>query len=62
MAEKKRSALGLEDRRVRPFTTREGIQLGGLSRQISQPNFVHELIDLRLMVSRSIALRTLNYV
>ena len=39
------------DASVRPWSTRPGIQLRGISKQMSQPNFIHELVDLRLMTS-----------
>ena len=34
---------------MRPFTTMEGKRLRGLSKQMTQPNFLHELLDIRVM-------------
>ena len=46
---KKRAKLGLQDRSLRPHTAKVGITKGGIAVQLSQPNFVDELLDLRLM-------------
>ena len=42
----RRRLLGIEDRAIRPWTGRPSTQLRGFSRQLSQPNFIHELLDL----------------
>ncbi len=45
----KRQQLGLEDRSLRPWTGKPELKKRGISVQLSWPNFVDELLDLRLM-------------
>ena len=39
----------LQQPTARPFTAKEGIRLRGLTEQLSQPNFLHELLDITVM-------------
>ena len=45
----KRQELGLTDRSLKPWTTKPGVSLRGASKQMSAPNFVCELLDVRVM-------------
>ena len=41
--------LGVPDRTIKPWTSRPGVFIRGTSVQLTQPNFLHELIDCRFM-------------
>ena len=49
VTERKRQLLGV-DRSVRPWSARPGVVFRGISRQMSLPNFVFELADIRVMI------------
>jgi hypothetical protein len=49
VTERKRQLLGV-DRSVRPWSARPSVVFRGISRQMSLPNFVFELADIRVMI------------
>ena len=49
ICKKKRQQLKLPDPDIRPWTTREDVLMRGVAVQLSQPNFIHELLDIRLL-------------
>ena len=51
VTKKKREILNADDLSIRPWTARPGIRLRGLSKQLSHPNFLEELLDIRFMYS-----------
>ena len=51
VTEDKRRSLGLENRDAKPWTSRPEVRLRGFSRQLVSPNFLHELVDVRLMAA-----------
>ena len=44
----KRSKLGIQDRSIKPYTSRPEVHLRGLPRQIAEPNFQNETLDVRV--------------
>ena len=47
VTQRKREPLGQPE--LRPWTTKPGVHLRGTSQQKSTPNFLHELVDIRVM-------------
>ena len=44
----KRNKFGIPDRSQKPFTSRAGVQMRGIAKQITPINFIHELLDVKL--------------
>ena len=48
----KREKLGYPERSFKPWTGRPGTRKGGISKQLSEPNFIDELLDCRMIESQ----------